>query len=255
VHVSIPFSMLAESYLSRFIEARINPEISLDAQTTESHSRSEFVHVSEQLQTHDLAVTLHFPFMDLSPGSPDPGVRDLTRRRFQQVLPLLSLFKAKAVVCHAGFDSRRYGFMRKVWTQNSIATWTPLAESIRNEGGVLMLENVFEDGPEDIRAVFETIGDLGVRFCLDIGHWAAFSTAPLTEWIRALVPFLGQIHLHDNRGAQDDHMALGQGTIDFEEFFQQIKEVLEIPPLVTLEPHREEDLLPSLRFLEGIWPW
>jgi sugar phosphate isomerase/epimerase len=255
VHVSIPFRMLATSYLSRIVEARINPEISFDAQTMESHSRSEFVHASEQLQSNDLAVTLHFPFMDLSPGSPDRDVRDLTRRRFKQLLPLLPLFKAKAVVCHAGFESRKYGFMRHVWTRNSITTWTPLAESIRDEGGVLMLENVFEDGPDDIREIFETVGDLGVKFCLDTGHAAAFSTTPLAEWVKGLAPFLGQVHLHDNRGDQDDHMALGHGTIEFEKLLRQIKKVIEMPPLVTLEPHREEDLLPSLQFLEEIWPW
>ncbi|MBN1103735.1 MAG: sugar phosphate isomerase/epimerase [Deltaproteobacteria bacterium] len=255
VHVSIPFRMLAGSYLSRFMDARINPEISFDATTMESHSRSEFVHVSEQLQSHDLAVTLHFPFMDLSPGSPDPGVRDLTRRRFQELLPLLSVFKPKAVVCHAGFESRRYGFIRQIWTRNSIATWSPLAESIRNEGGVLMLENVFEDSPDDIREVFEEIGDLGVKFCLDTGHGMAFSSTPLTEWIGGLAPFLGQVHLHDNRGVQDDHLALGQGIIDFERFLRRLREVLQIPPLVTLEPHREEDLLPSLRCLQEMWPW
>jgi len=27
------------------------------------------------------------------------------------------------------------------------------------------------------------------------------------------------------------------------------------PPIITLEPHQEEDLGPSLEYLARIWPW
>jgi sugar phosphate isomerase/epimerase len=70
-----------------------------------------------------------------------------------------------------------------------------------------------------------------------------------------LGPFLEQVHLHDNSGEQDDHLALGKGRIDFRGLFQQLKAVRDTPPTVTLEPHSEADLWPSLQYLEAVWPW
>ena len=31
--------------------------------------------------------------------------------------------------------------------------------------------------------------------------------------------------------------------------------LLEHPPVITLEPHQEDSLEPSLAYLEKIWPW
>ena len=43
--------------------------------------------------------------------------------------------------------------------------------------------------------------------------------------------------------------------IDFQILFEHMKNLKENPPIVTIEPHREEDVIPSLKYLEKIWPW
>ena len=90
IHVNIPFTMLYESYLGRFISNRLNPEIGLDAVALERFSLSEFSEIAEQLRSHELKITLHAPFIDLAPGSPDQAVRELTRHRFEQVIRLIA---------------------------------------------------------------------------------------------------------------------------------------------------------------------
>jgi sugar phosphate isomerase/epimerase len=255
VHVNVPFRMLLDAYLPRFIENGLNPEIGFDAEALECHSRREFQSVSEKLRDHGLSVTIHFPFLDLSPGSPEPAVRELAARRFDQTLPLISLFRPKAAVCHTGYDPRRYGFMRETWLRNSLAFWPGPARKIREEGCLLVLENVYEDGPSDILDLLEGLSPWGVGFCLDTGHQAAFGKTPLDRWIGSTFHHLRHVHLHDNRGERDDHLALGEGSIDLGLFFQEMKKHFPSPPLITLEPHREEDVGPSLRFLERCWPW
>jgi hypothetical protein len=37
--------------------------------------------------------------------------------------------------------------------------------------------------------------------------------------------------------------------------FEYLKGRKADPPIVTIEPHREEDLWPSLEYLEKFWPW
>lgn len=255
VQVNIPFRMLHQGYLPFFLEYGINPEIGFDGEALDTFGPGECREVGRALRESRLSITLHAPFMDLSPGSIDPAVRALTRRRFDKVRRLLTYFRPRSVVCHVGYETKRYGFIKDAWMENSLKTWSRLAEGIRNEGSFLMLENVFEHGPVFISKILMRLRHFEVGFCLDTGHLAAFGKRSLKEWLDELGPFLGQLHLHDNDGFQDEHAALGKGEIDFPGLFSMLKEQRREPPIVTLEPHREEDLVPSLKYLEGLWPW
>jgi sugar phosphate isomerase/epimerase len=168
---------------------------------------------------------------------------------------MAALFKPQHLVCHAGYDKKRYFYMKETWIQNSLDMWRWLAERVRKIGGRLVLENVYEEHPDEIKPLLEPLGPVGVGFCLDTGHQAAFGTTPLTVWVAATAPYLAQLHLHDNTGLWDEHLPLGQGNIDFDSFFKQLKEIYQTPPVVTLEPHQERDLWPSLEYLQRIWPW
>lgn len=255
VHVNIPFAMLKEGYLGAFLKRSINPEIGFDASALETFSETQFGEVARHIHEHALRVTFHAPFMDLSPGSPDPAVRALTRHRFEQVLRAAELFHPLRIVCHAGYDRRRYHYLRERWIENSLNTWEWMAKRARSIDAALLLENVYEGGPEELGMLLAPLQAHGVGFCLDTGHQAAFSTTPLAQWLKSLEPFLGQLHLHDNLGERDDHMALGRGSIDFEALFRTLAGIRETPLPITLEPHREADLAPSLEYLEKIWPW
>jgi sugar phosphate isomerase/epimerase len=255
VQVNIPFTMLTESYLDFFVQQRLNPEIGFDAAALDHHDYSDFRRIAETLHEAGLTITLHAPFEDLSPGSKDPGVRAVTLRRFDQTLKLVPLFKPKTVVCHAGYDDRRYWYTRDLWVDNSVETWSWFGQALNAEGVSLMLENVYEGSPDDILVLLKRLENQGTGFCLDTGHQAVFSHVALEKWIESLGPYLGQLHLHDNRGEKDEHLAIGKGAIDFNSFFDELKSLKKDPPLITLEPHREQDFRPSIEYLEKIWPW
>ncbi|MBL7101603.1 MAG: sugar phosphate isomerase/epimerase [Proteobacteria bacterium] len=255
IQVNIPYTMLCQSYLDRFITHRLNPEIGFDADALDHCSLSDVNIVARRLCDCGLTITLHAPFIDLSPGSPDPEVRRLTQKRIEQVVRLIPFFKPKTVVCHAGYDHKRYWHMKDLWLENSMKTWSWLAKRISEEGSRLMLENVYEQHPHDMLPLFENLRGYGVGFCLDTGHHAVFSLTPMERWIETLGPYLGQLHLHDNSGEKDEHLALGRGQIDFRQLFGELMAINTERPVVTLEPHREEELWPSLKYLESIWPW
>lgn len=255
IQIHIPFTMLYESYLDLFIDNKLNPEIYFDAVALDKYSISDFITVADQLHQNSLNITLHSPFWDLSPGSPDPAVRHLTKHRFEQTMRLLPVFKPKTVVCHTGFDWKRYRPIKDVWIENSVEMWSWLSEKITAEGGRLMLENVYEHHPDDILILLEALRNETIGFCLDVGHQAVFSRSPVETWIKGLGKYLRQLHLHDNLGESDDHLALGKGNINFLEVFTLVKHTCDKPMAITIEPHKEEDLLPSLEYLEKAWPW
>jgi len=255
VHVHIPFVMLYESFLSQFMLAGINPEIAVDAFALDRFSISEFKQIADAIHKKGLKTTLHAPFIDLAPGSPDDAVRAVTKHRFEQVIQLVPLFQPKTIVCHTGYDHKRYGYMKDVWLKNSWEMWKWFADNIRSQGTILMLENVYEHNPHECKDLLGNLNDMGVGFCLDVGHLSAFSPMDLSDWLDVIGDDIAQLHLHDNHGVEDDHLSMGQGNIDFHMLFQFLKVRRKEPPVITLEPHKEEDLAPALEYLEAIWPW
>lgn len=255
IHVNIPFTMLFESHLDLFIQHRLNPEIGFDAMALDSYSHSDVEFVADQLHKHGLSVTVHAPFMDLSSGSPDPMIRDVCRKRFDQMLQFAFLLKPKSIVFHSGFDEKRYWHIKDDWIEKSLDIWLDLIASAANKNVLLMLENVFEHSPHDIRNFLEKIRSDKIGFCLDTGHQQVFSSISLEGWVDTLGPYIGQLHLHDNNGKKDEHLAMGKGIINFRMLFEKLRSLKQEPPIITLEPHKEEDLWPSLDYLERIWPW
>jgi sugar phosphate isomerase/epimerase len=255
VQINIPFTMLYDSYLETFIDNALNPEIGLDAAALDRFSEADFKRIAQEFHKNSKSVTLHGPFIDLNAGSPDPAVRRLTRQRLEQVTELVPLFKPRSVVCHAGYDTRRHAYFKEAWSQYSLEIWSWMADRLAEHGTRLMLENVYEDGPQDIQFLFKNLKNRKVGFCLDTGHASAFSHSRIEVWLQILGPCLGQLHLHDNQGNWDEHLAIGSGKIDFDILFDYFKRKKNTPPIVTLETHKEEALWPSLEYLRGAWPW
>ncbi len=255
IQISVPFKMLRDRYLDLFIRQGLNPEIGLDASSLDELDPGEAAGISSRLERHGLRVTLHGPFFDLSPGSLDREILKVTWMRLEQTVRAVSIFKAENIVFHAGYDEKRYGFEKAEWIKRSIGTWSRLCGLLKGQGCRLMLENVYEHDPREIRMVLESLDRNDTGFCFDTGHQRAFSGISDRTWLESLGAYLDKVHLHDNFGVKDEHLAPGKGVIDFKGLFLGMRETRDAPPDVTLEPHKEEDLWPGLEYLEKIWPW
>ena len=255
IQVNIPYSMLVEGYLERFIGEGLNPEIGLDAKTLDRYSPEDFQKVSNIIHENGLRITLHGPYVDLSPGSPDPEIRAVVHKRFEQIVGVISIFKPVSVVFHTGWDGKRYNYIRESYLSESAKIWRWLALEIRKKGSILVLENVFEDAPEELMDIYLQVKDYGVGLCFDAGHMMAFGNKDLSGWLRVIGQDIFQLHLHDNMGTADDHYGMGMGKIDFGLLFEYLKSREGSKPIITLEPHRDEDLWGSLEYLESAWPW
>ncbi len=112
-----------------------------------------------------------------------------------------------------------------------------------------MLENTYENTPKAHEALFSSLNSPHAQFCLDVGHLMSFAKTPWQNWLPKLTPWLGQLHLHDNDGTNDQHLGLGLGNFHFKEFFTFLSKN-NLHPIVTLEPHSEDDLWQTLEFLD-----
>ncbi len=254
VQVNIPFAFLGRGYLDRFLKWGLNPEIGLDAYSLDRFSAGDFRRAARAFQAAARRLTLHGPFQDLLPGALDDGILAASRRRLRQAFRLLPVFQPEAIVCHLGYEARLYQWDREAWLARSQDTWRELATAAAAHGVVVRLENVYETEPELFLEVLQRVNAPNLEVCLDAGHLLAFGGGDFPRWLEALTPVVGQLHLHDNDGEEDTHLALGAGRVPLAQVLQHFA-ARRRRPLVTLEPHQEGSLEPSLEYLARIWPW
>jgi sugar phosphate isomerase/epimerase len=184
----------------------------------------------------------------------DDGVLAASRQRLRQAFRYLPVFRPQAVVCHLGYETRHYHWDQERWLARSAATWKELAGLAAPYGVTVMLENVYETEPELFLEVLGRIGAPNLKVCFDVGHLLAFSTGDFPYWLKILAPVIGHLHLHDNKGDEDHHLALGAGRVPLKETLDYLA-AQGHQPSVTLEPHQEDSLETSLEYLARIWPW
>ncbi len=249
VHISIPYPLLIKKYLPYVLKYGLNVEIGLFADVLDSCTKEDIRNLASILKDHDIAVTLHGPFMDLSPGSIDQEILRVTRKRLYRFSEFIKIFSPILVTLHSGYESNRYLFVKDKWLEISCETWEQFLSWIDDISVKVAIENVFDEGPTILYELLSMIDNNRIGCCFDCGHFNVFGRAPLGLWIETLAPYIFQIHLHNNFMIADDHFSVHRGLFPIEELFLYLSKE-RISPLFTLEPHREEDLIPSLRYME-----
>ncbi|MDQ5988738.1 MAG: hypothetical protein CSYNP_04499 [Syntrophus sp. SKADARSKE-3] len=249
VQVHIPFHLLQERYLPLVLESRLQPEISFNYKSLDYFTKSDFIETAKRLSGSGLDVTLHAPFHDLRPGALDPKIRQLTVDRLKQVFDLIPFYRPKSIVCHPAFDAKYYVSAEQEWLENSVDTWTYFLSLVRDTETIIALENVYEDEPHLLHRLFSALASPQLRFCFDTGHFNTFSRAPLEAWMGEMSGWISQLHIHDNDGSADTHLAVGEGTFPFLRFFREICD-LNLNPIVTIEAHSEKTLMKALGNIE-----
>jgi sugar phosphate isomerase/epimerase len=253
VHVSVPFFRLRDEFLPLILSNRIQVEISFEAEVLEAEPVEDFKRIARELSQAGLSCSFHAPFLDLSLGAIDPKIRQVSLERMEQVLALIPIFNPRWIVCHAAYESRHYKEHEKRWLAGVIESFKHLLPLLEPTQIPLMVENVFEETPRQLEALFNALVSPLLYFCLDVGHHRLYGQESLENWIERLGHRLGLLHLHDNQGNADEHLALGRGCIDFPHFFNLLKE-RNLKPYITLEAHQEQWVRESLAFLDLHWP-
>lgn len=168
-------------------------------------------------------LSVHGPFLDLNPISPEPGLRSLTRSRYLQAIEAAARLGADHVVFHTQFHPvlRMPGYPRR-WVEESAAFWSDLVPVLRRARLTAVLENMWDPCPDFLVELLDLVGSPHLRACLDTGHVNLFSRVPLPGWVAALDRRLTYVHLSDNHGGWDEHLAVGDGVIDFVPFFDAL---------------------------------
>lgn len=249
--INAPFDQLQQGLLDFFLSHRLQPEIGLEGDSLYSCNLRSFTDVAAALQAAGLACTLHAPFFDLAPGALDRHIRRATREKLRLAFGLIEIFRPVSMVCHLNFEDNKHLVKENEWARYALETWQELLPLAARHNTVITLENTYETGPQQHERILRELDSPQVRFCLDVGHVMAFARNRWQDWLPALEPWLGQLHLHDNTGERDSHLGIGQGSFDFAGLFAYLRQ-RNLKPVITLEPHSEAGLWQSLESLERL---
>ena len=256
-HIHVPFGRFLEfAPLCRENGFALELYISapdMDAIDSASGRKDFFSFPADILKLLDYGpeLSVHAPFMDLSPGAVDEKVRAVTTARFEKTLEMAAALGANTIVFHSGYEKWKYSLRTDIWLEKSVLTWGPLIEKAWKSGIRIAIENIFEDSPENLAALFERFqGAKNFGLCFDTGHFNLFSKSlTLEDWLGPLQKHILELHLHDNDGSIDAHRPIGEGTFPFGRLFEALKDREGI--VFTLEAHSKEDVFKSLENLKN----
>lgn len=206
------------------------------------------------------ATCIHGAGQDIQPRSEDGKIREVSEQRIFQGIEIAKQLKAKYVVFHGNFDPvmRAEGYKLE-WIEQNASFWSEVIE--KYPSSTILLENIHESTPGILRGLLDGVNSPRLGVCLDTGHINVYSKVPVEEWFAVLGKDIRFMHVHDNKGDFDSHLATGKGTINWQEFSDLIAKY-QIDPDITFEvaglgQERLEATIQSLKyFREGnIYPF
>ncbi len=181
----------------------------------------------QQLQGYKGILTVHGPYIDLQPTSFDPLIRQASSARYHQCLEAAAALKCKYMIIHSSYDPMKAyddGYDEYFIDQNT-NFWKENIGAFEAYNVTVVLENIHDKGHQLIRKVLEKVNSPFLGACLDTGHAHALVKTDLLPWLEGYEHWLKYIHLHDNFGERDQHLSVGEGSINFAGFFKKLKEM------------------------------
>lgn len=197
-----------------------------------------------RLRGQAAVTSLHGAFIDINPGSGDPELRRLSMQRCEESCIAAEQLGASAVVFHCScFPFLRGGYLER-WADLCAQAYRTLAD--RHEL-LICVENSMDVDTAPLCALMERAGSARIGVCLDIGH-ANYSRQSIDRWFSDLRGHIRYLHLSDNRGAFDEHLPLGEGTVDWKRV-DALWQSADRPERLTLEVGGLDGVEKSLAFL------
>jgi sugar phosphate isomerase/epimerase len=201
-----------------------------------------------------LRYAFHAPFMQVNFFSRSVERARASREAMTKALDVAAELEAEFVVVHSLFIPRRHNADYGAdWPLRAPEFFGEVAREAAARGLTLAIENMLEKGPESILWLIEKIACPGTAVCLDVAHTAVAGGAPPADWVQGLGSALRHMHLSDNHGIHDDHLPLGDGTVDLR---GALEAAAAAPQEVSLglecKLRPPENVERSLRYLAGL---
>ncbi len=167
----------------------------------------------ETISSYDKDIYLHSPTIDLNPASLNQGIREETLKQLEETVNFAVEIGASAVTTHPGMIHRLEDRVRNYGMTYALEILTRANEYAENRGIKFSIENMpnkysyFCNSAKEHKMFVEECGSYAT---VDTGH------ANTSEDVKSFfkIDKIAYYHLNDNNGEKDQHLPLGEGTLD-----------------------------------------
>jgi sugar phosphate isomerase/epimerase len=181
--------------------------------------------VREAKDSLDIEISLHAPYHDINIASWNLAMRGAAIKQVKECVEMADYLNSKVVVVHPGFKSSRK-FSKKKTFEMMVQNFNKILKLAEDLDVTLCLENMASKPkamciyPDELIKIFEDINSEHFRLTLDVAHANTTGIDP-ADFAEKLRGYVHHLHISDNQG-KDNHLPVGLGTIDFEEFFKSL---------------------------------
>jgi sugar phosphate isomerase/epimerase len=173
--------------------------------------------------------TVHAPFADINIASPSKPMLTASVKRLEQSMSYARDLDAQLWVFHPGAKTGISSFYpNQDWKQNT-ETIQQLHATAEKHGLNTAIENLPEKygflmkTPEDFQRFYKETQLHDVGIVLDVGH--ANIENQTINFLKKLPDKIVHMHLSDNMGENDQHLGIGYGKINWQQFAETLKEI------------------------------
>jgi sugar phosphate isomerase/epimerase len=174
--------------------------------------------IKEIKETTNLELTLHLPFSDMNLAGLNPGIHREVMRQMKSSLELACDLVELAVV-HPGYLSPHGAQMPgKAW-KGGVDSIKSICDIAYDLGIMISVENmpdvpgVFGKTPDDMTEILEAVDRENAGFTFDVGH--ANTLGLVEDFVGSMEDRITHVHIHDNMGRRDEHLPIGDGSVDW----------------------------------------
>lgn len=193
-----------------------------------------------------LIPSMHSAFIDMNYASSDADIRQVSQGRIKTSIKNGTELGVKNVVLHTCFYPVLGDFVfNEIWCDGA----QKFINELLNEFDIdIFVENTLDINPDVLSFLMRMMQNERVNICFDVEH-ANLSKVPLSVWFDKLHPHIKYMHINDNYGVVDDHLAVGDGIINWEEV-DGFMNKFNIQPIVTIEVNSIEKINHSLTYIK-----
>ena len=175
--------------------------------------------------------SLHGPFLDLKPSSPDLLIREISYKRYLDTINIATELNLDYIIFHSQINPYLHEpFISDLNNKQAREFWGKILSETRFKG-IILIENIFEETPKMLKEYMDIVDSPNIKINLDIGH-AKVGKVPLEEWISSLKDSISYMHIHSNNGLYDQHLSPDPEEI---KSLYNLLDKYDIQPVLSLE--------------------
>ena len=179
------------------------------------------------LVANGLGLVCHLPTF-VSTGDLTASIRQASIQEMERSMEVAADLGAEKVVLHPSMAGGMGAFVLDTVKAYAIDFIYKMAQNARELGVTVCLENMMPGNrigvePDDFEEILERVPDL--KLTLDTGHANIGDRRGrrLKNLMDRFADRIGHVHISDNSGKRDDHLAVGQGTVRFADVVRRLK--------------------------------